>query len=206
MLEEQRPVYVSSGRFILSDFLVAAIILSGIGLLLASILAWLTSQECYGAGTICIFPTLILCWLVRRLVGTSKTRNRLLGFVLGFLAGTFTVTGMYHIDQCSRWRVGWGRVDRLPGYITFRMETDVWEDGGHATLNITPLPVQAGIVPWQPPRLSRNVHWLGFLGEVVCLILTPAIFGLIRAQRPFSETLDDWFTQESLVLTPQSAD
>jgi hypothetical protein len=204
MLQEQRPVYVSSGRFVLSDLLVSAFFLSGIALLIASILAWLTSQEFYGVGSLWFFPASIVGGLVWRTVAATKLRNRLVGFVLGFFVGTIVVMGTYHIDQCSRWGVGWERIDRLPGYITFRMETDGWIIHKHAAIFV-PVPEQAGIVPWQSPRVRWNWHWAGFLGEFIFLICLPGMVGLLRAKRPFSEELDAWFSQESLIISPDSA-
>jgi hypothetical protein len=155
MLDEQRPVYVSTGRFVFSDVLVSACCLFGVALFLASILALLTAIEFFAVGMIWIFPAMFVYWLIRRTVGSTKTRNRLIGFVLGLFAGTVLVLGLYHIDQCSRWGVGWHSLDRLPGYITFRMETDLWVHEGRA-ICVHPAPSQAGVVPWLPPRVTLS--------------------------------------------------
>jgi len=205
MLDEPRPVYVSSGRFVISDVLVGACCLSGVALLMASILAWLTANEFFAVGLTWFFPAVIVYWRVRRTVGSTKTRNRLVGFALGFFTGTVLVLGLYHIDQCSRWGVGWHRLDRLPGYITFRMETDIWVFPGRGAF-INPAPAQAGIVPWHQPRVTLSRQWVAFFGEVGLIMFIPGIIGLRRTRRPFSELLNDWFSGESLVLTPQSAD
>jgi hypothetical protein len=204
MLDEQRPVYLSSGRFVFSDVLVGACCLFGVALFLASILAWLTAIEFFAVGLIWIFPAMIVYWLVRRTVGSTKTRNRLVGFVLGLFAGTVLVLGLYHIDQCSRWGVGWHSLDRLPGYVTFRMETDLWVHEGRA-ICVHPVPSQAGIVPWVQPRVTFSRQWAAFFGEVVVIMFISGFVGLQRARRPFSEQLNEWFNRESLVLTQRSA-
>src|SRR5580698_2284896 len=95
MLDEQRPVYVSSGRFVLSDVLVGACCLSGVALLIASILALLTANEFFAVGLTWFFAAMLVYWRVRRTVGATKTRNRLVGFALGLFAGTLLVLGLY---------------------------------------------------------------------------------------------------------------
>jgi hypothetical protein len=204
MLEEHRPVYASSGKFIPSKVLKGAFILFGLGLLGAWFLAWSTAGEYYGIGIILFLPAALIYWSVLRIVAVTKTRNRLVGFTLGSFAGTIVLMGSYHIDQCSRWGVGWERIDRLPGYIAFRTESDRLVKDRSVMLFI-PLPKQDGIVPWHPLRASWNWRCIGFLVEVFFLIFVPGMIGLLRAKRPFSELLDEWFSKESFMLTRKSA-
>jgi len=115
------------------------------------------------------------------------------------------VGGLYHIDQCARWGVPWERLDRLPGYVTFRMETDGWCGRDARMPMIWTLPAQAGVEPWIDPRVNWNWHWRCFLGELAVLILVPAGFGWARAGRPFSEGRGEWFARDTITLTKASA-
>ena len=205
MPPEPRPVYVPSGRFVPSNVLVGGLALAGIGLLIASFLAWEVRQGCYGVVSDVAIPALGLCLLIRLIVARSKTRNRFVGLNLGLLTGTISVGGMYHIDQCTRWGIGWEQIDRLPGYITFRMATDQWWKRGPRRQIVTPMPAQARVDPWLPPQVECNWQWAGFFAEVGALVVIPTTLGLQRARRPFSERSNDWFTHELLRLTPQSA-
>jgi hypothetical protein len=168
-------------------------------------LAWLIGLEGYAVGWIWIIPTALLCGLVQTAVARSFCRNRFVGLGLGLLVGVITVGGMYHIDQCARWGVDWERLDRLPGYVTFRMETDGWCGRDPRMPMVRPLPPQQGIEPWIRPRVNWNWHWGAFIAEVVFLVLCPAGMGWARARRPFSELRGEWFARDAVLLTKASA-
>jgi hypothetical protein len=200
-----RLTYVPSGRFSPTDLLIWAIIVAGFGLVLAAGLAWLTGVNGYAVGWIWILPASLLCGLAQTAVAHTLCRNRAVGLGLGLLAGVVVVCGMYHIDQCGRWGVGWDRLDRIPGYITFRMETDGWWAKDARMPLVWPFPAQAGTEPWLPPRVRWNWHWATFVGELAILVLLPAGFGWARAGRPFSERLGEWFARDAVTLTKASA-
>ena len=200
-----RPTYAPSGRFSPADLLMWAVIVAGFGLALAAGLSWLVGMDGYAVGWIWIVPASLLCGLTQAAVARTLCRNRAVGLGLGLLAGVVTVGGMYHIDQCARWGVSWDRFDRIPGYITFRMETDGWCGRDARMPQVWPLPAQAGTVPWVQPRVEWNWHWRWFVAEVVVLVLLPGGFGWARAGRPFSERLGEWFARDTITLTEASA-
>jgi hypothetical protein len=201
----RRPVYVPSGRFSPADVLIWVVILGGFGLALGAGLAWLVSMNGYAPGWVWILPATFVCGLAQQAVAWSHCRNRAAGVALGLLVGVVTAAGMYHIDQCSRWGVDWERLDRLPGYVTFRMETDTWWAQDQRMPLIRPEPAQVGVDPWVAPRVNWNWHWATFLGELAVLVLMPAGFARARAGRPFSERRGEWFARDTLTLTPGSA-
>ena len=202
---QTRPVYVATGRFSLPDLLIWVVIIAGFSLALAGGLAWLTGIDGYAVGWIWIVPASLLSALVQTAVARSLCRNRLLGLGLGLFAGVVLIGGMYHIDQCSRWGVELERVDRIPGYVTFRMETDGWWAHDSRMPMKWTLPAPAGVEPWLEPQVKRNWHWAVVHGELLVLVVLPAAFGWARAVRPFSETRREWFARDAVMLTRDSA-
>ncbi len=201
-----RPVYAPSGRFEPAGLAVRLLVLAGVAALFAVGLAWLVRLDGYAVGYVWIFPVAMLIGLVQKTVADSNCRNQVVGACVGLFAGLLTQLGMYHVDQCGRWGVGWERLDWLPGYVTFRMETDGWwwPDGRMPT--VWALPANPQVDPHLPPRVGQNWHWLAFLAEFGALVFLPTQAGWSRAGRPFGERTNRWLTRELLVLTCESAD
>ncbi len=62
-----------------------------------------------------------------------------------------------------------------------------------------------GIDPWLARPNGGNGHWAAFLGELRVFAILPACIGFLRAGRPFSERLDDWFRHQSVGVSRASA-
>ncbi|MBA4186917.1 MAG: hypothetical protein C0467_02760 [Planctomycetaceae bacterium] len=205
-----RRVYTPSGRFDAADLAVLAIAFVGAALTLAAGLAYALRSGNYLVGWGTLFIGALLVVGVMRVVSSAKCRNRGVACVLGLLVGLLMLAGFYHIDQCSRWAVGWERIEKLPGYIAFRMETDDWHflgDGpeGRLFAFVLPQPTQAGRNPWLAGPNGWNWHWCFFLLEIGAFVVLPAASGWVRAGRPFSERFDDWFASDMVRVTPDSA-
>src|SRR5262245_51836210 len=161
-----KPQYKPSGRLEAGPLFAHAAVLFGLASLLAVGLAYAVRRDGYALGYIWILPVTVLASFVRRAVANANCRNPIVGALLGAYAGAFTLAGMYHVDQCTRWGISWDRVDRLPGYVTFRVETDGlwWPDGRMPCL--WALPDQPNIDPYMPPRVTNNPHWLVVAAEL----------------------------------------
>jgi len=202
-----RAVYTPSGRFDTADLAVACVALTAAALALAASLAYALRSETYLAGWITIPVGGIFAAFIMWIVPASNCRNRGLACVLGFVGGLLFLTSFYHIDQSLRWGVGWEHIERVPGYVAFRMETDSWEfpAGRRPFAVVIPQPAQAGHTPWLPGPKGWNWHWGIFLLEIGTFVLLPAAVGWVQAGYPFSEQFDDWLAHESVILTPNSA-
>ncbi len=190
-----RGAYIPNGQFIGSKLMAAGVALVMLSLVLAASLAVLTRMNGYAVGYIWFVPAGLLWFGTHTAIRISNCRHRGIGFALGFFAGLLVLLGMYHIDQCSRWDTGWARLDRIPGFIVFRMETDGWWWPDGRMPMVWPLPQQADIEPWLPNPTEWNWHWLAFLGELVVIIAFPAGIGWQRASVPLHEELGVWMVR-----------
>jgi hypothetical protein len=200
-----RPTYAPSGRLEVRTFFAYLCVLAGVAGLLAVGLAALVAANGYAVGWIWIVPAVLFPALVRQSVAASRCRSPRAAIALGLCTGLVVLGGFYHIDQCTRWGVGWERLDRLPGYVTFRMETDGWWVPHPKVVTVAPAPVQAGVDPWLAPAVSANWHWAAFLAEVIFFVIAPAVAARRRSLWPYSEQTGAWFVRDSLVLTRESA-
>lgn len=203
----KRATYVPSGRTELGDFWPYLLVLAGVAALTAVFYAVLIEHNAYAVGWVWLAPLGLKTWLIRMAIRDSHCRNPLLAASLLGGIGLLLFLGSYHVDQCRRWGVGWDRLDRLPGYVTFRMETDGWWaiDGRMPLVWPLSAPDHPRVVPHLPPRVSFTAHWLVFGAELLIHTLVPAFFAWRFASRPYSERLRAWFRQEHLAATPPSA-
>ena len=205
MSEAKRLDYVPSGKVETDTFLVHSLLGVALAGMLASGLAWLTMHESVAAGWLVFFIVLVLtCW-ARWTVQESKCRNPRLAMAVSGGLGLLVILGHFHIDQCRRWDIGWGRLDRLPGYITFRMETDSWNKIAGLIPARVPLSERTGVHPWLPMKMPWNGSWLVMIIETMGAMLIPAYVAWRRSRRPFSETANNWCARESVPITPTSA-
>ena len=104
------------------------------------------------------------------IVGWAHCRNRWLAVGAGVLAAVAGYVGYY--ECCLLHEVPWelaGRVDLLPRYIAFRMETDVAEDVGRP----------ADLKRQQGPSVYMN--WFTFSYELLLVIGFSAAIAWSRA-------------------------
>lgn len=203
----ERSTYAPSGRANLSDLWPYALVLYGLAGLMAVVNALLTRHNAYAVGWVWLAPVGVTTWLTYRTVRDSHCRNPALAAGLLASVGLVVFLGTYHVDQCSRWGVEWHRLDRLPGFIAFRMETDGWWGIDARMPLVWPLDARANpkVVPHLWPPETPNVHWLAFAVEFAATVLWPTVVAWRFARRPYSERLNAWFQEEGVVLTPASA-
>ncbi|MHC4234377.1 MAG: hypothetical protein ACYSUQ_04610 [Planctomycetota bacterium] len=181
--------YCPSGRIDGPAFAiwVAIALLAGAGLAVALFL--LFRAEFYFVGLIPALLAICLSGVVFLAVSRGRCRNRSLAALLGLVAGTLMYLGYYHIDM-----VAWfglqnaHRVDLLPGYIHWRVNTDVVGDPA------LPGPEDDG--EYQPPDpVKVAFNWVFFALELGLCAILPALAGWLRAERPYCEQCNGWMNQ-----------
>ncbi len=205
---ETRKTYTASRRFEFGELWPRMLLMYSLAAVLATVYALLMEHGLYAVGFVWLFPAGLKIWLTRQTIRNSHCRNPLLAAFAIATVGLSIQLGSYHIDQCSRWGVEWHRVDCLPGYVTFRMESDEWWRLGKKIPVVGPLDAGANpnVVPYVGPRLEPNSHWLAFGMEFLLVVLMPTIAAWSFARRPYSERLNDWFREESVILNTPAAE
>jgi len=160
-----RPTYAPSGRANLADLWPHAVLLLAVAGLVAVVSGLLTGAGAYAVGWIWLAVGGLMTGLARKTVRDSHCRNAPQAAALLGVAGLVIVLGNYHANQCLRWGVGWHRLDRLPGYVTFRMETDRWWAHDLRFPLVWPAEANPQVVPHVTPRLRPNLFWLALAGE-----------------------------------------
>lgn len=203
---DARATYTPSGRTNSAALLPFALALFGVAGLTAVAFALATAHECYRVVALWSLPALALPVIGRVAVSQSHCRSPRLAAALVASAGLVAVAGSFHVDQCRRWGVAWHRLDRLPGYVVFRMETDSWRMVGKAAV-IVPLNAAGNprVVPHFGHALTPNAHWLELAVLSLLAVVVPALATAKRARRPYSERVRGWLRPETLDLTPEAA-
>ncbi len=192
-----RPRYAPSGRwdlrrlpFALGLWCLAslAVSLSFLGMITSGIYPALASIS---------MPCLALAGITGWTVRWTKIRSPRLAIALASLAAVGGYVGYWHLDQCVRWGAPWGAVDRLPGYIAFRLTTDQWvARHGHRVLAAQQ--PAAGGLPGAPIQADAllSTHTLNFFYELVAVVICGRATGWIYASLPFSERRGVWMRSE----------
>lgn len=200
-----RPVYQPSGRCDASRFVASVALLVACALGIVAIYCFLIYIEVYPSGLSVVFPAALAGGCARWSVKRGHWRNPALAGTLAMAMGLLGYLGYFHADQCWRWGVAPSAVDRLPGYIAFRMETDRWQLADRAFALIPRKPA-AGDRPNLPLAQVKLLswNWLGFAFETLILALVPLFIAFRAAGEPYSEPRRRWFLREKLTLAPDS--
>jgi hypothetical protein len=200
-----RPAYRPSGR-------VDAAQLGGALAVLAATAAGIAAFYCgqirifYLSGMSIFVPVLLGAGGARAAVKRGHWLNPALAGALGAACGLAGYLGYFHADQCLRWGAPWSAVDRLPGYITFRMETDGWQRMSKGAL-LRPQQPAPGVRPHRPLAKTnfRSWNWANFAFEALALALVPLTTAVVSARAPYSERRRRWYSREQLTLAPKDA-
>lgn len=124
-------------------------------------------------------------------VGWSHCRNCWLAGVLGVLAGLSAYLGYYHLCLMDLLPPGhaW-RVDVLPRYIAFRMQTDVAEEVGKAVVNP------------QAKKPAAFLNYWSFAWELFIIVGFAGAASWLRARRAYCLELGQWMQREIALLAP----
>lgn len=154
-----------------------------------------------------VFPTMAVCLLMWACVHYGKIRNPILACVLGSTAALAGQALHFHADQCLRWSVPWSRVDLLPGYVAFRLETDRWVENQQGKTVLAVQPPAPAVIPQAPvvPAVLLSWNALHLLWESLVSAGLGGAFAWCMANALFSERRNCWMRRERRFLLPHDA-
>jgi hypothetical protein len=173
-------------------------ILVAASLLTAIVVAWcLQFALVHGWYLIILLPAAggaLLAGVLYALTGWAHCRNFWLASVVAVLAGFLAYLGYYHFGLIEELPPGnaW-RVDLLPQYILFRMQTDVAEDVGKPKVNP------------QAKKPLAFLNYMTFAWELLTIVGLAAAFSWKRARHAYCTELGQWMRQETALLVPHSS-
>jgi hypothetical protein len=200
-----RPRYRPSGRLDTNRLLEALAVLAAGSIVIAAAYCGMIAGGMYFSALSVFFPVVAAAIATRAAVRLAHCRNRVLAGAVGAAFGLAGYLGYFHADQCLRWGVPWVAVERLPGYVAFRMETDDWELLDRGAM-LRPQPPAPGVRPVRALAKAnwRTWNWAGFFFEALALALAPLATGVKTAAEPYSERRRRWCSRESLTLAPEA--
>jgi hypothetical protein len=198
-----RPTYQPSFRCDLARFPRALALLAAASAGIAAIDCGQIFISFYLSAMSVFLPVLLVASAAQAAVRRGHWRNPVLAGGLGAVCGLAGYLGYFHADQCLRWGVPWTAVDRMPGYVAFRMETDHWQRMSKGAL-LRPQQPAPGFKPNRPVAKAnfRSWNWAGFAFEALALALVPLATGVVSARTPYSEQRQRWCSREQLTLAP----
>jgi hypothetical protein len=138
-----------------------------------------------------VLAAVLLSMLLRTAVGLGRCRSPLLAAALGLAVGLVFYLGFYYAGMLGF--IGWDnarRIDLLPKYIHFRLQTDTHHDPGDSNRALRrPLPV---------------FNWIIFVVEFGFVVCISTLTAYRRASRSYCENCAKWKEQEVLILPPKS--
>jgi hypothetical protein len=200
-----RPRYRPSGRVDPERLPAALALLAATSAAVAAGYCAMIAGGVYFSAVSVFFPVVAVAIATRAAVKHAHCRSRVLAGVVGAACGLAGYLGYFHLDQCLRWGAPWAAVERLPGYVAFRMETDDWEMLDRGAV-LRPKPPAPGVRPVRALARAhwRTWNWAGFFFEALVLAAAPLVTGVKSAAEPYGERRRRWCSRESLTLAPDA--
>ncbi len=170
-----------------------------LALIAAVVLAWcLKTAFVHGWYLIFLLPAfggMALGGVLYALVGWARCRHRWLAGVVGILAGLIGYLGYYELCMLDLLppQLAW-RVDLLPSYISFRMQTDVHEDVGKPN------------VGRDPKKPSTGLNWYTFVFELAFVVGAAGGIAWARARHAYCPELRRWMRREKALIPGNAAE
>lgn len=189
--EPQRESYRSSGKVRWLVFLPGLVVITAFTMVMS-----LCLYLAFGLGFYLVFIAPIIAALMgaglwNLILMWSHCRNYRLATTISVLLGLLLYLGYYHVGLMDAFGVqNVHRIDLLPQYILFRMETDVVRDAH----DLRPAPAQG------PDTVQQIFNWVFFAGELACVIGMFVGVGAQRASKAYCETCRKWMKSETAGL------
>lgn len=183
-----RERYRANGRVNLARFTPLAGVSLVVALLMAVVLHLLWRAGCYYVAIVPLATALAVSGCVFMASRVGHCRNYLLGGALGAAAGAFMYLGHFHVGLVEELGLAQAhRLDLLPRYIVFRMETQQLED---STLPTAPDDeIGTGDLVF---------NWLFFVLELGISLALPFMAGANQAPRAYCDECDEWMAGDVL--------
>jgi hypothetical protein len=156
----------------------------------AWLMAFLYSHGWYFMLWVPVVGGLLIGGAVALAVYVTHCRNYWLAAIVGGVTGLTGYLGYYFVCLSDLLPPGMpARIDMLPGYIQFRMQTDVIEDA----------PPAANKQQGKPFSL---LNWTMFAIELGWMVGMPTLVGWRRARRAYCASLGQWMEQDTIQFPP----
>jgi hypothetical protein len=210
--ETERKKYLRAGRVNWVRFIPWLFIIFVASIILACMMNFAYR---YGHYYVVIFPMvcgIIIGGLLFLAVQLGHCRSRLVAALTGLLAGTVLYLGQYQAGLASEFGLqAIPRVDLLPDYIRYRMNSDIIQDADRprATGYKNGSGKTNGDDSEDPPQPVRDSlsgktieNWITFAFEFLCVLFFTTAFGYFRSKKAFCERCGKWMAQEFAVFLP----
>ena len=194
-----RPSYRPSGRVNLLAFFP----LAGFALLVALGMGFALTKALHNGAFFVVFSPLLLglpvAGAVFGAVRGGACRSRVVGGVLGLVAGLVYFLGYYQIDLAHRFGIRFlTRVDVLPRYIEWRVKTDVSRKVGAKD--------DAPAAPRPGDTADLVFRWVKFGLNGLVAVLPAVVVGVGQAARPYCERARRWLVSHPVRLPADVAE
>ncbi len=192
---EGRNFFRSSGRVNWVRFLPWSALAFVAAVSLAGLLFFLFSIGFYLLVVVPAVAGLGVSAMVILAVKKGHCRSRLIGALLGILAGFILYFGYYYIGMVHDLGLEYaGEFNVLPKYIQFRMKTNTVREVGAPTPDASE----------NKPRSDRQYfNWGWFVFEFGSILFLACGGGLRWSARPYCERCQNWMKRESTTFKPE---
>ena len=194
--QESRPVYRPTGKVRWLIFLPGLVLTATVAIAMAWCLWWAFARGFYWilfAPLVASFPVVGIWYLVLR---WSHCRSRFLAAAASAALGLLLYLGYYQIGLIQE--IGLQnahRVDLLPQYVQFRMQTDELRDDIGRPAPVPPRPHEPGL-------FAHVFKWFFFIIELIVVVSLFLTIAQRCGSRAYCELCGRWMKSEKLNLPP----
>ncbi|MDB6108666.1 MAG: hypothetical protein JWR69_416 [Pedosphaera sp.] len=189
-----RHAFKSSGKVNWVRFIPWAALAWIVSVGLAMLLYFLFTWGFYFVLLIPLLVSLGVAGMVLLAVQKGHCRSRLVASLLGLATGMTLYLGYYYAGMVDALGIeSVARVELLPSYIAFRMQTDVIRHE-HSPKRDRDEATTTG---------SHGMNWFMFAAEFCCIIGISCAGGFRRAGKPYCEKCQGWMNRETTKFKPE---
>jgi hypothetical protein len=190
-----RAAYRPSGRVHWFKFIPGLIMTAGTAVVMACCLYVALLKGFYLIFLAPIIGALVVAGVWYLVLTWSHCRNKLVTGLTSVGLGLLLYLGYYEVGFLESVPARFAhRIDWLPRYVKFRMETDVAQDV--ARPNAKPAGRQG------PNRVQQVFNWFFFGGELLAVTGIIVAVGQVRTSKAYCEACGKWMKSETLKMPP----